>query len=113
MGHFARIDQNNIVQEVIVADQEYIYSLPNKQEWLQTSYNTREGKHPEGKPFRKNYAALGFFYDKNLDAFIPPKPYNSWNLNLDSCVWEAPIPFPSDGYDYDWDEEMQNWKLLI
>jgi hypothetical protein len=113
MGHFARVE-NNIVTNVIVAEQDFIDTLPDKELWIQTSYNTHGGKHLlGGTPLRKNYGATGFTYDKELDAFIPSKTYPSWVLNKETCLWEAPIPYPNDGEKYLWDEEKQTWELCV
>ena len=111
MSHFAKINANSIVERVIVAEQEFIDSLPDKESWIQTSYNTIGGVHLGGGiPLRKNYAGIGYFYDKQLDAFIPPKKYDSWILNLDTCLWDPPIPIPvKEGYSYDWDEITLSW----
>ena len=117
MAHFARVEQN-IVMEVLV--------VPNEEEhrgqefladdlglgglWLQTSYNTLGGVHLNGGiPFRKNYAGIGYTYDPERDAFIPPKPFESWVLNEDSCLWEPPVPYPDDGEQYTWDETTLSW----
>ena len=108
MAHFAKVI-NNIVVEVIVAEQDYIDGLPDSWAWVQTSYNTYGGKHPENKPLRKNYAGIGFKYDKELDAFISPQPYPSWKLNTDTCLWESPIPYPDDNKQYIWNESEQEW----
>ncbi len=108
MAHFARVI-NNIVVEVIVAEQDYIDGLPDHWAWVQTSYNTYGGKHPENRPLRKNYAGIGFKYDKELDAFIPPQPYPSWKLNTDTCLWESPIPYPDDNKQYIWNESELEW----
>ena len=109
MAHFARVI-NGLVVEVIVAKQNFIDTLPNTDEWVQTSYNTHGGKHTlGGTPLRKNYAGIGYKYDKELDAFIPPQPYPSWKLNEDTCLWEAPIPYPQDDKQYIWNEAEQEW----
>ena len=118
MAHFARVI-NNLVVEVIVAEQDFIDSLEIKpwETWVQTSYNTRGGKHynPETgevdkkKPLRKNYAGIGFRYDAKLDAFIPPTPYPSWILNEETCLWESPVPHPDDNKMYIWNEQEQEW----
>jgi hypothetical protein len=80
--------------------------------WKQTSYNTHKGIHNNGgTPFRKNYAGIGYTYDEDRDAFIPKKPYNSWILNEDTCLWEAPIAYPTDDQRYIWNETTQNWDL--
>ena len=93
MSHFAQIDENNIVTNVIVAEQDFIDSgaVGDPSKWIQTSYNTQAGEHKlGGTPLRKNYAGIGYTYDSTLDAFIPPKPFNSWVLNEDTCLWNAP-----------------------
>jgi len=84
MSHFARVNAQGIVEQVIVAEQDFIDSLPDKSSWVQTSYNTIGGQHPEGRPLRKNYAGVGYTYDAQRDAFIPPKPFPSWVLNEDT-----------------------------
>jgi hypothetical protein len=109
MSHFAKVE-NNIVTEVIVAEQDFINTLDGV--WIQTSYNTYGGEHPNGTPLRKNFAGLGFTYDEALDAFIPPKPFNSWVLNNVSCLWQAPVTKPNDGKEYYWDESTVSWKEL-
>ena len=116
MAHYAFLDGNYIVTEVIVGkdesnfDWERHYGDLRGQLCKRTSYNTIGGVHREGGiPYRKNYAGLGFTYDPVRDAFIPPKPYNSWVLNEDSCLWEAPIPYPTDSKQYSWNEETQTW----
>jgi hypothetical protein len=81
--------------------------------WKQTSYNTHSGIHNNGgTPFRKNHAAIGYIYDEVRDAFIPPKTFNSWILNEEKCIWEAPIPYPNDGQDYIWNEQTVSWKKI-
>ena len=112
MSHFAQIDENNIVTQVIVIEQDVVdtglFGDPNS--WIQTSYNTHGGVHSQGgTPLRKNYAGIGYTYDNTRDAFIPPKPFNSWVLNETSCLWEAPTPMPSDGKIYTWDEATTSW----
>ena len=111
MAHFAQINENNIVTQVIVAEQDFIDSgtVGDPSKWIQTSYNTKGGQHPEGKPLRKNYAGIGYSYDSVRDAFIPPKPFNSWILNEDTCLWNPPIPIPDDEKIYVWDEETLSW----
>lgn len=111
MGHFAKV-QNGIVTQVIVAEPEFFDTFVDSSpgEWVQTSYNTHGGVHANGgTPLRKNYAGIGFTYDKERDAFIPPKPFPSWVLNEDTCLWDAPIPYPQDGKRYQWDEAALNW----
>ncbi len=102
MSHFAKIDSNNIVTNVIVAEQDFINSgaVGDSFLWVQTSYNGN---------FRKNYAGIGFTYDSTRDAFIEPQPYPSWTLNEDTCQWESPVPYPTDDKRYEWDEETTNW----
>ena len=110
MSHFARIE-NGIVAQVIVAEQDFIMSgaVGNPSDWIQTSYNTHGGQHSlGGTPLRKNYAGLGYSYDAQRDAFIPPKPYASWQLDEETCTWSAPVAMPTDGL-YNWSEESQQW----
>jgi hypothetical protein len=112
MAHFAKVN-NGIVEQVIVAEpeffQNYVDTAPG--EWIQTSYNTQGGVHVlGGTPLRKNYAGIGYTYDKEKDAFIPPKPFNSWVLNEDTCLWDAPVSYPNDGQAYEWDESTVSWK---
>jgi hypothetical protein len=131
MAHFARINEQNIVVDLIVADQDYIDTLDGV--WLQTSYNTRGGKHydPEtgeednGTPLRKNYATIGGIYDAKLDAFIAPKKFHSWVLDKETCMWKSPNPRPAlteeqidNGQYYKWveqsyeDDNTQGWVLM-
>ena len=110
MSHFARITAQGIVEQVIVAEQNFIDTLPDKTSWVQTSYNTHGGVHALGGiPLCKNYAGIGYTYDSVRDAFIPPKPYASWVLNENTCLWDAPTPCPTDGKTYNWDENAQQW----
>ena len=108
MSHFAKVE-NGIVTQVIVAEQDVIDSGLFGTGWVQTSYNTHGGQHPEGRPLRKNYAGLGFTYDSSRDAFIPPKPFASWTLNEITCLWDAPTPMPTDNKRYSWNEEQLTW----
>jgi hypothetical protein len=109
MAHFAEV-KNGIVTQVIVAEQDFIDTLENPTEWVQTSYNTYGGKHTlGGEPLRKNYAGIGFKYDKELDAFIPPQPYPSWKLDTDTCLWRAPVEHPDDNKQYIWNESELEW----
>jgi hypothetical protein len=106
MAHFAELDEDNIVTRVLVTDNDF----PNEGydwlvetfggTWVQTSYNAT---------IRKNFAGIGFSYDQTRDAFIAPKPFESWLLNEETCNWEAPKPYPTDGKLYNWDEESQEW----
>ena len=109
MSHFARVNAQGIVEQVIVAEQDFIDSLPDKTSWVQTSYNTHAGQHPEGRPLRKNYAGVGYTYDPVRDAFIPPQPFPSWTLNEQTCLWNPPVPAPTDGKRYTWDEATTSW----
>ena len=120
MAHYAFLDENYIVTEVIVGkdesnfDWERYYGDIRGQLCKRTSYNTIGGVHKNGgTPLRKNYAGLGFTYDPIRDAFIAPKPYPSWFLNEETCRWEAPVPYPNDGQLYDWDELTKSWVLSI
>jgi hypothetical protein len=114
MSHFAKVI-DGIVTEVLVIEQDVIdtglFGEPSL--FVQTSYNTYGGQHPEGRPLRKNYAGIGYTYDATRDAFISPQPYPSWILNEDTCLWESPIPYPSDGEIYIWEESLQEWKLPL
>jgi hypothetical protein len=116
MAHYAFLDTNNIVTEVIVGndeggiDWEQHYGEFRGQTCKRTSYNTSGGVHTSGgTPYRKNYAGIGYSYDSTRDAFIPPKPFASWSLNETSCVWEAPTQKPTDGKVYSWNEEQLTW----
>jgi hypothetical protein len=121
MAHFAEVDENNIVLRVLVVDdlnesdgQNFLANtLGLGGTWLKTSYNTAAGVHANGgTPFRKNYAGIGYTYDEALDAFIAPKPYPSWVLNEETCVYEAPVAMPTDGARYTWNEETTSWDLV-
>lgn len=118
MAHFAQLDNDNTVLQVIVIHNNELYDANGMESealgvqfcqslfgdntiWVQTSYNTS---------FRKNFAGIGFYYDHTHDAFIPPKPYNSWILNEATCIWEAPIPYPQDNETYQWDEILLTWQ---
>lgn len=109
MSHFAKVFDGKVIQ-VIVAEQDFFDTFVDTSpgEWIQTSYNTRGGQHPEGRPLRKNYAGIGFTYDRERDAFIPPQPYPSWLLDEETCLWNAPTPMPTDGI-YTWDEPTLSW----
>jgi hypothetical protein len=110
MAHFAKVQDGKVVQ-VIVAEPDFFEMFVDTSpgEWVQTSYNTHAGQHPEGRPLRKNYAGIGFTYDRDRDAFIPPQPFASWLLNEETCLWDAPVPYPDDGARYRWDEETLAW----
>ena len=119
MAHFAELDNNNIVVRVIVVADENEADGENWCRnllggfWKKTSYNTQAGVHlTGGTPFRKNYAGIGYKYDPDRDAFVPPKPFNSWVLNETTCVWDPPTPMPSDGKLYRWDEDTLAWIEL-
>ena len=111
MSHFAKVE-NGIVTQVIVAEQDVIDSRLFGTGWVQTSYNTHGGQHPEGRPLRKNYAGVGYTYDATRDAFIAPQPYASWTLNETTCLWDAPMPYPTDDKRYAWNEEQLAWSEL-
>ena len=111
MGHFAKVN-NGIVEQVIVAEPEFFNTFVDTSpgQWIQTSYNTHGGIHANGgTPLRKNFAGIGFTYDAQRDAFIPPKPYASWTLNESTCQWDCPIPYPNDDKRYTWDEATTSW----
>jgi len=120
VAHYALLDSNNIVTQVFVGRDEddlaegvtdwEIYYAPEGFTCRRTSYNTQGGVHATGGiPFRKNYAGIGYTYDPDRDAFIPPKPFPSWVLDEDSCLWEPPTPYPDDGEQYIWDETTVSW----
>jgi hypothetical protein len=114
MSHFAHIT-NGIVDQVIVAEQEFIDSgaVGSPSEWIQTSYNTHGNKHTlGGAPLRGNFAGIGYTYDAVRDAFIPPTPYASWVLDEDTCLWKAPVAMPAEGR-YEWDEATTSWKEVV
>jgi hypothetical protein len=103
-------DSNGIEQESIGID--FLTKLTGWAIWKQTSYNTHGGTHKLGAtPFRKNHAGIGYVYDEDRDAFIPPKPFNSWILNETTCLWEAPVVRP-DGRGYIWNELTLSWDLV-
>ena len=119
MAHYAFLDENNIVTEVITGKEEGNFNWEQQygsfrgQLCKRTSYNTQGGIHKlGGTPFRKNYAGIGYIYDQQRDAFIPPKPFNSWVLNETTCLWESPIPYPQDNNRYIWNEQNQSWDLI-
>jgi hypothetical protein len=124
MAHFALLDENNIVIFVTVGrdednGKEAELSARTGQVYKQTSYNTRGGVYytpntnepdpDQSKAFRKNYAGFGYTYDDVIDGFIPPKPYHSWLLNTNTGLWDPPVPCPTDGKQYEWDEATQSW----
>ena len=115
MSHFAHLT-NWIVDDVIVAEPEFFETFVDTSpgEWIQTSYNTQGGVHANGgTPLRKNFAGIGYTYDRVRDAFIAPKPFASWILNETTCLWNAPVPMPTDCAPYTWDESSKNWIVPI
>ena len=124
MAHFAKLGVGNKVEKVEVVhndiattEQSGIDFLNNlygtNDIWKQTSYNTIGGAHLlGGNPFRKNYAGINFKYNEAKDAFIPPRPFNSWTLNEETCLWNSPIPYPTDGQKYTWNESEQSWDIV-
>ena len=111
MAHFAKV-VSGLVTQVIVAEPEFFETFVDTSpgEWIQTSYNTQGGVHTQGgTPLRKNYAGIGFTYDREKDAFIPPQPYQSWILDEETCLWNAPVAYPEDGKFYKWDEATTSW----
>ena len=104
-------DAGGIEQEVLGID--FLTKLHGWSIWKQTSYNTHGGVHKlDGTSLRKNHAGIGYTYDEDRDAFIPPQSFNSWTLNEDTCQWEAPVAYPDDGKKYNWNEETTSWDLL-
>jgi len=138
MASFAKIGLNSRVIEVVSVNNEilkdsngvereelgvqFLNELYKWPIWKQTSFNTKAGSHylsdnsslsnTQEKSFRKNYAGIGMIYDEDRDAFIPKKPYNSWILNEQTCLWGAPVAYPTDGQRYKWNEQIQNWELI-
>ncbi len=120
MAHYAILDNKNIVIQVITGKDESdethnweeYYGNRFSKKCLRTSYNTYGGEHRDSskEAYRKNYAGIGFSYDESRDAFIPPKPYESWVLDEDTCLWEAPIPMPEGEKNWIWNEEEGNWE---
>jgi len=119
MAHFAKLDSNNVVVFVTAGrdednGKEDELTARTGDVYKQTSYNTLGGVHALGRiPFRKNYAGIGFTYDETRDAFIPPQPYQSWVLNESTCLWDAPVAMPNDGYLYNWVEATKDWILVV
>lgn len=129
ISHWAEIDENNIVTRVLVGDNNdpagdegYQWLIDNLGgTWVKTSYNAIGGKRrnpetgeiTEEAGFRKNYAGIGYSYDSVRDAFIPPKPFNSWLLNEDTCLWDAPVAYPTDGKIYTWNEDTTSWDEVV
>ena len=114
MSHFAKVVDGKVTQ-VIVAEPEFFDTFVDSSpgQWLQTSYRTHGGQHPENRPLRKNYAGVGYSYDAVKDAFIPPQPFASWTLDDDTCLWNAPVAMPTDGKPYAWDEATTSWKEVV
>ena len=122
MGHYAKC-VDGVVTQVIVAEADFFKTFTDTTpgEWVKTSYNTHGGVHydpntgnpsdDQSKALRKNYAGIGYKYDRNRDAFMPPQPFASWILNEETCLWEPPVPMPIDGGQYDWDESTKSWVL--
>ena len=125
MANFAKLGVGNIVERVEVvsndiatteqAGVEFLQNLyKDRTVWKQTSYNTDSNNHKlGGTPFRKNFAGIGYQYDEGRDAFIAPKPFDSWELNEETCIWEPPVVYPSDGSEYSWNEETKNWDKVV
>jgi len=109
MAHFAKINALGIVENVIAADQDFIDLLPDKTSWVRATHEECDERHPEGVPCKKNCVGIGYSYDVQRDAFIPPKPFDSWTLDDNTCLWSAPSPCPTDGKTYNWDEPTLSW----
>jgi hypothetical protein len=115
MAHYAKIE-NGIVVQVNSVDEDFFNNNPDRYtgQWIQTSYNTKDGIHAlGGTPLRHNFAGIGMVYDEERDVFYYPQPYPSYTLNETTYRWEAPIPYPDDDKQYNWDEEEQQWKEII
>jgi hypothetical protein len=111
MAHYAKV-VDGVVKNVIVAEQDYIESLPDAAQWVQTSYNTRGNQHPDGRPLRANFAGIGHTYDAQADVFYAPQPFPSWTLNMSTYIWEPPVPSPNVPGQYAsfaWDEASLTW----
>jgi hypothetical protein len=129
ISHWAELDENNVVTRVLVGDNNdpagdegYQWLVDNLGgTWVKTSYNAIGGKRrnpetgeiTEEAGFRKNYAGIGYTYDSTRDAFIPPKPFNSWVINEDTCLWDAPVAYPTDGKIYTWNEDVIAWEEVV
>lgn len=114
MAHYAFLDENNIVTEVITGiDETELIEGSEPETWYGNFRNQVCKRTSYNGNIRKNYAGIGYTYDETRDAFIPPKPYPSWVLNEDTCRWEAPIPYPNDGVMYSWDEEAGDWVAIV
>jgi len=114
MAHFAKVT-DGVVTQVIVAEPEFFETFVDTSpgQWIQTSYNTHGGVHKlGGTPLRKNYAGIGYTYDLTEDCFVPPKPYPSWTLNINTCLWQAPVAMPTDNKMYQWNETAQVWDEI-
>ena len=122
MSHYAQLDENNMIVFVIAAKSDHKedeFTESTGDVWKQTSYNTSGGVHytdgepsaDQSKALRYNYAGINFTYDPDRDAFIPPKPFESWILDEDTCLWQPPLPYPEDGGSYRWDEDLFSWEL--
>lgn len=107
MAHFAEVDENNVVLRVVVAETKEWCEQNLNGTWVQTSYNTHGGQHPEGRPLHKNYAGIGYHFDGI--GFYAPQPYASWTLDTETYLWNAPKPYPNDGNVYSWDEDLGDW----
>ena len=115
MGHYAKVTDGKVTQ-VIVAEADFFDTFVDSSpgEWIQTSYNTHGGQHTlGGTPLRKNYAGIGYTYDRTKDAFIPPQPFASWTLDEETCLWESPTPYPTDDKIYHWDETTTSWVETV
>lgn len=122
MSHFAYVKDGRVI-DVIVAEQDFIDHIeanghpnypPGYGRWIQTSYNTRGGQHTlGGTPLRKNFAGMGYHYDEVADAFYPPRPFDTWSLNNETFLWEAPVPMPQDGNLYLWNPMLNNWEIWM
>jgi hypothetical protein len=114
MRHFAKVE-DSIVTNVIVAEPEFFKTFVDTSpgEWIQTCEHTQANEHKQGgDPVRGNFAAKGYIYDKEKDAFYPPQPYASWALNEDTFSWEPPVPYPTDSNSYTWNEQTKSWKVI-
>ena len=113
MSHYAKVLDGKVCN-IIVAEADFFNTFVDTSpgQWIQTSYNTFGNQHPEGRPLRGNYAGIGYTYDATHDVFYAPQPFPSWTLNQSTWLWEAPIPMPTSGGPYKWDETTKTWVVL-
>jgi hypothetical protein len=114
MAHFAKLGVGNIIERVEVVSNDIATDEQTGVDFLNNLYGTRDTwkQTSYNETIRKNFAGVGYTYDQTRDAFIPPKPFNSWTLDEDTCLWEAPVAYPDDGQNYEWNETEQQWEII-